>query len=142
MPTHLLETSIEIDAPAARVWRVFVEPALTRQMGGEYVTTWTPGAPFGWQSLDGQMLTSGALLQVEPEKLLQHSLFTSLPAQGDTPAVGSVITYTLHETAGRTTLAAREVFTHAIDDETYADALAGWQAALQAMKTIAEQPPP
>jgi uncharacterized protein YndB with AHSA1/START domain len=135
---QILETRIDINAPAAQVWRVFVEPALTRQMGGEYVTDWTVGAPFGWQSLDGQMLTSGTVLAVEPEQRLQHSLFASIPALGETPAIASVITYELHAASGHTMLSAREEFAAPISDDAYADALAGWQAALGAVKVVAE----
>jgi uncharacterized protein YndB with AHSA1/START domain len=140
MSTRVIEQSIEIQAPAAQVWRVFVEPALTRQMGGEYICDWKPGSPFGWQALNGQQLTHGTLLKFEPERLLAHTLH----APGSTgrdggPLITSVIRYELREAEGRTTLLAREQLAEALSDEAYAGAVEGWQAALQAVKSIAEQ---
>ncbi|MGH7491226.1 MAG: hypothetical protein ACREOO_02400 [bacterium] len=38
MAKFFLEKSIVIHAAAARVWEVFTNPAVTRQMGGEYVS--------------------------------------------------------------------------------------------------------
>ena len=140
MSHRLLEQSITIQAPAAKVWQVFVDPTVTRQMGGEYVTTWEAGAPFGWQNLDGQPLTHGAILEIDPGCSFRHSLYHAEPAPGQTaPAVQSLITYTLREEQGRTILAATEEFTEPPSAEDYEGAVEGWQAALQSVKAIAEQ---
>jgi uncharacterized protein YndB with AHSA1/START domain len=133
MSKFLIEKSIEISAPVSKVWRVFTDPALTRQMGGEYVSDWKVGSPFGWKELDGKMITNGTIMNIEPEKLLQHNLFNSV---GST---NSVITYEFHEKNRVTTLHAREDFTKAINDEEYADAVEGWDAALLAVKETAEK---
>ena len=58
MPNNLIEKSVEINAPVSKVWRVFTDPVLTRQMGGEYVSEWEVGSSFSWKSLDGQILTN------------------------------------------------------------------------------------
>jgi hypothetical protein len=47
MPKLFVEKSIEINAPASKVWRIFTDPVLTRQMGGEYVSDWKAGSSFG-----------------------------------------------------------------------------------------------
>ncbi len=140
MSNRLLEHSITINAPAAKVWQVFVDPAVTRQMGGEYVTTWEVGAPFGWQNLEGQMLTQGAILEIDPGRRFRHSLFSAeLAPEQTAPAIQSLITYELREANGTTTLTATEEFTQPPTDSEYADAAQGWQAALQALKAVAEQ---
>jgi uncharacterized protein YndB with AHSA1/START domain len=137
MSKLFLERSIEINAPASKVWRVFTDPVLTRQMGGEYVTNWKVGSSFGWRRLDGQMLTNGSILKIEAEKLLQHELFdASAPSA---KAVQSVITYELREHDTVTTLLAREEFSNPITDAEYADAMGGWEAALLGLKEIAEK---
>src|SRR5215211_651359 len=122
MSKSLIEKSIEINAPAAKVWRVFTDPALTRQMGGEYVSDWKVGSALRWKGADGNVLTNGAIMKIEPEKLLQHTLSNSV---GST---GSVITYEFDEQNGVTTIHAREDFTNPIPDKAYQDAAEGWEA--------------
>ena len=135
MPKKILEKSIEINAPAGKVWRVFTDPVLTRQMGGEYVTKWAVGSSFGWKGLDGKMYTEGTILQIEPEKHLQHNLFR---ADSDRE-VASVITYDLHEKDGYTTLHSREEFTNPLNEKEYTEASEGWDTALLAVKELAEK---
>jgi len=113
MSKLLMEKSIEINAPVSKVWRVFTDPVLTRQMGGEYVSDWNVGSPFDWKGLDGKMLTNGTIVKIVPEKLLQHTLLNSV---GST---NSVITYELAETTGVTTLHAREEFAQPVADNEY-----------------------
>lgn len=132
MSEPFIEKSIQINAPVSKVWQVFTNPAITRQMGGEYVSDRKVGSGFGWKSPDGNMLTNGAILQIEPEKLLQHNLLNS-----DNTII-SIITYELRDENGRTTLYAREEFTKPINDQEYSDAGDGWEAALVALKEAAE----
>ena len=129
---NFIDRIIEIEAPAAKVWQLFVDPELTRQMGGEYVSDWQVGSPIGFKGLDGKMLTNGLILKIEPEQLLQHKLFNSV---GSTD---SIITYELHEQNERTTLHAREEFDHFVSGNEYADAVEGWNAALLMVKELAE----
>jgi uncharacterized protein YndB with AHSA1/START domain len=132
MSQFLIEKSIEIGAPVSEVWRVFTNPALTRQMGGEYVSDWKVGSSFGWKASDGKMLTNGTIMKIMPEKLLQHTLLNSIES------TNSVITYEFSEQNGITTILAREDFTNPIPDEEYAEAADGWDMALRALKDTAE----
>jgi uncharacterized protein YndB with AHSA1/START domain len=137
VPNDFIEKSIEINAPVSKVWSVFTDPVLTRQMGGEYVSEWKVGSHFSWKSLDGQILTNGSILKIHPEKILQHNLFSS-----DAPSkeiIVSVITYEFHEQNGLTTILAREEFSHPLNDEGLAAATEGWDDALQAVRAIAEK---
>lgn len=79
------------------------------------------------------MLTNGTILQIEPKKLLKHNLLNT----DDT--VISEITYDLREQNRRTILHASENFTNPINDKEYADAVDGWDAALIALKELAEK---
>jgi uncharacterized protein YndB with AHSA1/START domain len=128
-----IEKSIQINAPVSQVWRVFTDPALTRLMGGEYVSDWEVGSSLGWKGLDGEMLTQGTIMKIEPERLLQHTLLNSV---GST---GSVITYEFDEKNKVTTVQAREDFANPIIDDEYEDAAEGWEAALRALKETAER---
>lgn len=91
MSKFVIEKSIEINAPVSKVWRVFTDPSLTRQMGGEYVSDWKVGSSFGWRTLDGKMVTNGTIMKILPDELLQNSLLNSV---GST---NSVITYEFDE---------------------------------------------
>lgn len=137
MPHNFIERLIEINAPVSKVWRVFTDPVLTRQMGGEYVSEWKVGSSFSWKGLDGQILTNGSIVDIEPEKILQHKLLSSDVTSPE--SVISVITYKFDEENGRTTIRAREEFTNPVSDEEYAGAIEGWEAALQSVKEIAEK---
>ena len=132
MPKTSIERRIEIDAPVSRVWGVFTDPALTRKMGGEYVSEWKVGSSFGWKGADGRMVTQGAIRQIVPEQLLQHLLLDSVGT------IDSVITYEFAGKNQATTLHAREEFARPITDQEYADAVEGWDAALRAVKETAE----
>jgi uncharacterized protein YndB with AHSA1/START domain len=133
MSKFSIEKSIEINAPVSKVWRVFTDPVLTREIGGEYVSDWKIGSSFGWKDLDGNMVTNGTIMKIETEKLLQHNLFNAV---GST---NSVITYEFDEKKRVTTLYAREDFVKAISDKKYEDAAEGWDAALLAVKETAER---
>ena len=126
--------SITIKAPVETVWRVFTDPTLTSKMWGKYVTDWKVGSDFGWMGNDGVMYTRGALLNIKKHELIEHDLFDA----EDTGEVTSVITYKFASQGNNTILTGTEGQTEDLDEEEYADAVAGWDEALTAVKEIAE----
>lgn len=136
MPNLFIEKSIEIAVPAIDVWQAFVDPALSRKMGGEYVSAWEAGSPIGWKDLEGRMLTSGKILKIEPAKMLKHNVFRDVEG---ILTLASVVTYELRgRQDGKTTLLARESFAQPQDAKAFAAAEAGWDAALTKLKEAAE----
>ncbi|MCC2631388.1 MAG: hypothetical protein K0S20_87 [Patescibacteria group bacterium] len=134
MATQFIEKSVVIHASAFKVWQVFINPIVTRKMGGEYVSEWRLGSAIGWKSLDGTILTKGTILDIESEKTLSLGLIdpkTSEPL--------SNITYELREKYGKTTLLASEELTRSLTTPEYAAAVDGWNVALQALKEVAEK---
>jgi len=101
-------------------------------MGGEYVSDWQVGGPFGFK-MGGSMITHGKILAFEPQRRLQHSLLSP-----DDDTVISTVTYTLETDSDRTILTGREKLAKPLDDTGYAEALEGWNAALAAVKNVAE----
>lgn len=128
----IVEVSTTINAPASKVWEVFVNPEITQKMGGEYVSDWQVGSSFGFK-MGGSMITNGKILAIKPERLLQHSLFAP-----DGTTIISTVTYTLHSDGDFTVLTGREEFSEPLSDESYTDTLEGWKVALAAVKDVAE----
>lgn len=134
MSQKTITKSITINAQLDTVWRVFTDPTLTSKMGGKYVTDWKVGSDFGWMGNDGVMYTRGALLDIKKHELIEHDLFDA----EDTGEVTSVITYKFTAQGDKTLLTGSEKPTEELDEEEYADAVAGWDEALTAVKEIAE----
>ncbi len=134
MASTLIQKEITINAGADQVWRVFTDPSITKQLGGEYVTEWIVGSHFGWKGLDGKMYTSGTILQLESQKILQHNLL-----DGEGRAIRSIITYKLEEGNGRTKLSAEEELKYEISTTEIEEINKGWDFALAAVKEVAEK---
>ncbi|MDO9376270.1 MAG: SRPBCC family protein [Ferruginibacter sp.] len=137
MDKKVIAKKILINTTAENVWRVFTEPEITRQMGGEYLTDWKVGSSFSWKGTDGNIYTHGAILQLIPNEILKHSLFSP----DDPKHILSAITYRLEETDGITTLFAREERTYDMTDEEYEGAGGGWEYALNLLREKAENLP-
>ncbi|WP_118974965.1 SRPBCC family protein [Taibaiella koreensis] len=133
MENKIIVVSIEINAPLDKVWSVFTNPDVTKQMGGYYDTDWKAGSPFAFKKTDGSKLTSGVLLAFEPGRLIKHSLF-----EPGSEAVMAVLTYEFHEKGDFTLLTGKEELSQPLDQAGFDDALAGWRAALESVKRIAE----
>lgn len=129
----VIETTIKINAPLNKVWSVFTTPDITQQMGGYYDTDWKIGHSFGFRKAGGNQLTNGILLDFQPKRLIRHSLF-----EPGTETIMAVLTYEFLEKGEITLLTGKEELTHPLDKAPFDDACAGWAAALDAVKQIAE----
>jgi len=49
MSTKIIEKTIAINASPAKVWSVFRDPKVTKEMGGHYVSDWKVGSTFSWK---------------------------------------------------------------------------------------------
>lgn len=136
MSKKIIEKTIIIDATPDKVWRVFTDAKVTKQMGGKYLTDWKIGGAFGWQGNDNEVYSHGKILQLVKEKLLQHSIFDP----DDRKITASVITYRLTEKEGKTYLHGREEMQEMPEtEEDYAEAVEGWNIALNSVKELAEK---
>jgi uncharacterized protein YndB with AHSA1/START domain len=133
---NFILTKIDINASVEKVWRVFTDPAITNQMGGEYVTDWKVGSAFCWKGFNGQIMTNGILLELEPMKLLKHNLFHLQNNE-----LLSTVTYEFEERNSITTISAKEELFYLMNFDKYNDAQQGWEIALQTVKGVAETSP-
>lgn len=132
---------LTIQAPASKVWAALTEPALVKQWqyGSDLVTDWSEGNAIRCHSeWQGRVCEQwGKVQAVVPCQRIQDSLFAPQPGLEDRPANYFVMTYTLDEQHGVTTL------TIDMDDSRPAAGGAdpadeGGQAVLRALKATAE----
>jgi len=131
----LIQKTITITATPHAVWRVFTDPEVTKLMGGHYVSTWKAGESLQWKDADGQMNSYGIILELEPDKLLKHSLYDMKTKS----RVTSFITYRFEDMGKYTILHAEEELTFDMREDQFDEALEGWDLALDTVKEIAER---
>ncbi len=94
-------STIEIDAPADRVWDALVNPAKVKlwQYGSDVVTSWESGTPIRFITPWGGKIFEqwGAVLEFIPCKTLKYSLFAPRPGLNDSPENYFYMTYLLEE---------------------------------------------
>ncbi len=78
-----VDKTIEIDAPAFKVWDVLTRPEYTGQWAPEFSggaplrieSEWRVGSPVLWKDQDGKVVVEGNVTALEPEKLLRFTVF-------------------------------------------------------------------
>src|ERR1700735_4553387 len=73
-------SSIEINAPALKVWDALVNPEQTKKymFGCETVSEWKPGSSLLWRAnYEGKdmVFVKGNVISIEPPKFLAYSVF-------------------------------------------------------------------
>lgn len=143
MPRLFVEKSIEVNAPAARVWDVLTNPALSREWIREWwpelavlESDWNKGSPVRWKLADGVIGADGKVFVVEPHKMLRFSFKVNDPASSKQED----LTYRLKERGGRTELSVSvgdfgDTLEHR---QRYPGALEAWNRSLAKIKELAE----
>ncbi len=132
-----IEKTMHVDGPASSVWRVFADKSVSRKMGGEYVTDWKVGSPFGWKGARGEMYTKGNIINIKDGEHLEHTLLVD-DDEKKIETLYSTISYTLTQKEHGTELYVRETFAHPVDDEEFGEVEKTWDQALVKVKEIAE----
>ena len=132
---NLIKKSIIINTLPHQVWRVFTDPAVTKKMGGYYVSGWKEGDSLQWKGEDGKLYTYGIILELVTDKLLKHSLYDLKTKT----RITSVITYMLEPKEDQTILHAEEELSYEMREDQFEEALEGWDMALESVKETAEK---
>src|SRR5947209_7702453 len=116
MPGLFVDKTIEINAPAPKVWHVLTGRKETSQWAREFSgsgpqfhpeSDWNLGSPVLWKRDDGEVVVDGNVMAREPNRLLRFTVFdTSGPRHPVSEADG--ITYELAEQNGKTVLHLRQ----------------------------------
>lgn len=147
MAPLVVETSLEIDAPPARVWRVLTDPAVTPRymFGCAAVSDWKIGSPLLWRARrEGteRVIVKGTVLAFEPERLLQYTTIGVGMGIEDTPRNFLTVTHRLTPLpGGRTRLDLSQGDFAGVDDgeQRHRESLANWRHTAERLKAVAEE---
>ncbi len=111
MPKLFVDKTIEINAPASKVWDVLTSHEHTAEWAPEFAggaefhieSDWKPGSPVLWKDQNGNVIVEGNVTALEPNKFLR---FTVFDVRGEKPPATEEdgITFELSEQSGKTTL--------------------------------------
>jgi uncharacterized protein YndB with AHSA1/START domain len=103
-----LNTSITINAPAAKVWQALIDPKIVKQyfFGTNVKSDWKKGSPIIWEGeWEGKTYQdTGTILDIEPGKYVKYNYWSSMSGTGNKPENYADITYGLSEKDGQTIL--------------------------------------
>jgi uncharacterized protein YndB with AHSA1/START domain len=140
---YVVNKTVTIDAPAAKVWRVLTSPESIREWISDdgklaVQTDWTVGGPFGLVGTFHGMKyhDQGTLLQLEPEKILAYITWNRISRVPDRPENYAVVEFRLTPEEGHTLLA----LTHSnlVILPMYQHANFYWNGTLNKIKRLAE----
>lgn len=145
----IIENSISIHAPAAKVWDALVNPAQTKKymFGCETVSDWKPGSSLLWKgTYEGKemVFVKGNIVEIKPGKFLSYTVIDPNSATiADIPENYLTVTYGLKEQNGDTLLTVTQGdFSKVAEGERrYAETNnggEGWNPILVQIKALAE----
>lgn len=143
----IIKNTINIHAPAAKVWDALVNPAQTKKymFGCETVSDWKPGSELLWKGVfNGVEIVAvkGAILELQPEKRLVYTTIDPNGGYADVPENYLTVTYTLSENNGVTTFTVTQGDYSKVKEgqKRYEEAMAGggWQSILEEIKKLVE----
>lgn len=145
MINERIDKTIQINAPAAAVWRHLVTPELMKvwmldtDMEIDIITDWKPGSPILMNGIMHGMKfkNTGMILQCEPEKILQYTHRSSLSRLPDVPGSYCMFTFQLTPVADGTTL--HLVITNFPTETILRHLDFYWRSALAVMKAAIEK---
>jgi uncharacterized protein YndB with AHSA1/START domain len=149
MKSLFVDLSVEINAPASRVWEALTQRQYTDHWAPEFSSggpalhiesTWGLDDPVLWKDAHGNLVVEGQVTALIPQKLLR---FTVFDVRGPEPEVTSEdgITYKLTERDGKTRLwVSQGDFSSMDEGEKYRGLSAQvWDRVLLRVKRFAEK---
>jgi len=143
----IVQNTIDIKAPAAKVWDALVNPAQTKKymFGCETVSDWKIGSELLWKGVfDGIEIVAvkGKIVDLQPEKFLAYTTIDPNGSYADAPENYLTVTYTLSENNGTTNFTVTQGDYSKVADgqKRYEDTVAGggWGSILVEIKKLVE----
>ncbi|MET3205919.1 MULTISPECIES: SRPBCC domain-containing protein [unclassified Arthrobacter] len=138
---HVATSTVTIEAPADRVWKVITDPAAVKEFmfGADLETDWTEGSPMAWRGeWEGKPYEDkGEILEVDPGRRLVHTHFSPLGGQEDKPENYHTLTWTLEGQGSATTLTLSQDNNASEDAAEHSKGM--WDMLVADVKKIAER---
>jgi len=140
-----IRKSIEVDAPAATLWKILTDNQFIQQyMFGCYADTdWKVGSPLLWKgAADGKLYVKGKIVAIDAPRRLAYTIIDPNSSIADIPSNYLTMTYTLKERGTNNSVLeiAQGDFAAVEDGEKrYQDSLGGGDMILPAIKKLAEE---
>ena len=103
-----LKTTINVNAPAAKVWKALTDPEIVKQyfFGTNVKSDWKKGSRITWSGeWEGKTYEDhGTILEINPGQHVKYSYWNSMSGTEDKPENYQNVTYDLNENNGVTTL--------------------------------------
>lgn len=137
---YVAEVSIDIAAPAARVWAALTEPALVKQyfFDTDLRSDWRVGSPITfsgeWQGQTYEDL--GEVLAFEPPRRLSYWHWSAMSGTPNTPEYRHTLVFTLEERDGGTHLALTQ--DNGASETERDHSAANWAMVLDGLKQLVE----
>jgi uncharacterized protein YndB with AHSA1/START domain len=143
----LVKNTIDINAPASKVWNSLVNPVETKKymFGCETVSDWKPGSDLLWQgNYEGKdmVFVKGKVIEIVPEKLLSYTTIDPNSTVADIPENYLTVTYELQEHNGKTMLTVTQGDYSTVDEgeKRFRETMqgGGWEPILIQIKQLVE----
>jgi uncharacterized protein YndB with AHSA1/START domain len=135
--------SINIGAPAAKVWEALTTPSIIKQyfFGTTAISDWKVGSPLlfrgEWEGKSYE--DKGVILDSVPNKLFSYKYWSSMSGIEDKPENYVTITYELHEEPHGTRLDIKQE--NIPDEKMKAHSEQNWNKVLGDLKKLLEKQP-
>ncbi len=133
--------SITIRAPIAQVWDALVNPATLRRymFGAEVVSDWKEGSPIAFRGeWEGRRYEDkGAILRLQPERILQYTHFSPLSGLPDSPENYHTVTLEVADKGSHTLLSLSQ--DNNPSEEARAHSEQNWATMLSSLKRLLEE---
>ncbi|HWD89393.1 MAG TPA: SRPBCC family protein [Mucilaginibacter sp.] len=140
MANLTLKTSIDVKAPAAKVWQALTDPAIVKQyfFGTNVKSDWKKGSPIFWEGeWEGKTYQDkGEILDIDPGKYVKYSYWSSMGGTEDKPENYQNVSYELAESNGTTMLTIGQENIKSEEAKKHSEQ--NWQSIFGKMKEMVE----
>ena len=135
-----LKTTIEINAPASKVWQALTDPSIVKQyfFGTNVKSDWKKGGTITWEGeWEGKTYKdTGTIYEIEPGKMIKYDYWSSMSGTENVPENYVDITYFLDEKDGKTTLTILQEKIKSEEAKQHSEQ--NWQGVFGKMKEMIE----
>jgi uncharacterized protein YndB with AHSA1/START domain len=138
---YIAKAGTTIDAPVSKVWEALTNPEMIKRylFGTEVTSDWQEGSPITYRGeWEGkQYEDKGRILEMEPERLLVSTFWSSLSGLPDRPENYKTVRYELSGKNGQTQLII--IQDNNATEEEARHSQKNWLAALSNLKELLEK---